>query len=453
MEGNSLSLSSSSEASCMERSAFPILFLLLFSFLSCKGQEVLRAGPMLGHCGYRTVHVWVQTHDEAEVRLAYWRKEETKDTLHSELVKSKKEEALTAHLLADSLEPGTRYRYRVLVDGTALGPKADFEFASQDLRREQEASSFSMALGSCAYFNDPEHDDMSDPYGGRYGIFKAIARKKPDLMLWLGDNVYFRESDLSSLSGMYRRYSRSRAFDPLDTLLSAMHHYAIWDDHDFGPNNSDRSFPFPKRSKKAFRRFWMSQAYEVNGFPGVTGRFSYQDIDLFLLDDRWFRTPQDKESGERQLLGEKQIEWLIEGLLRSDAPFKLVAMGGQVLNSAAVYETYANFPRERARLLERIQEEGIEGVVFLTGDRHHTELSRSSSDSGVTVHDLTVSPLTSSPAMNKDEANTKRVEGTYVSRRNFAILRIKGPEDARSLEVQVFDHEGERLWERRISAP
>jgi alkaline phosphatase D len=376
------------------------------------------------------------------------------DTLRSEPVKSKASNAYTAHLVADSLVPGQRYAYRIRSNGRTLKGDPTWTFSSQSLLKDLERpSSFRMALGSCAFFNDPAHDNMEDPYGQHYGIFQAIAEKNPELMLWLGDNIYLRRSDLSSQEGFYHRYSRSRRMDSLKGLLSATHHYAIWDDHDFGPNNSDRSFPFADRSLKAFRRFWMSEAYEADGFPGITGSFRYQDIEVFLLDDRWFRTPQDKKSGTRQLLGEAQIEWLIEGLLTSKAPFKLVAMGGQVLNPAAVYETYAQFPEERKRLLERIQEEGIEGVIFLTGDRHHSELSKWEPDTGLTVYDLTVSPLTSSPADNRDEANEWRVEGTYVAKNNFAVLRIHGPLEDRKLSIKVFDHRGELLWERGIEAP
>lgn len=64
----------------------------------------------------------------------------------------------------------------------------------------------------------------------------------------------------------------------------------------------------------------------------------------------------------------------IRALKASSAPFKLVAIGSQVLNDAADYENYATMPQERAELLRRIEEEGIHGVLLL-GDRHFTELS------------------------------------------------------------------------------
>jgi phosphodiesterase/alkaline phosphatase D-like protein len=60
---------------------------------------------------------------------------------------------------------------------------------------------FRVAFGSCAYVNDPPFDRSSrpsGPYGGGYAIFDSIARMKPDMMLWLGDNIYLRDADVGS---------------------------------------------------------------------------------------------------------------------------------------------------------------------------------------------------------------------------------------------------------------
>ena len=59
------------------------------------------------------------------------------------------------------------------------------------------------------------------------------------------------------------------------------------------------------------------------------------------------------------------MEWLIDALTFSRAPFKMVAIGGQVLNSAEDYENHAALaPYEKAYLLDRIAEEKIRGVIY-----------------------------------------------------------------------------------------
>jgi len=127
-----------------------------------------------------------------------------------------------------------------------------------------------------------------------------------------------------------------------------------------------------------------------------------------------------------------------------------VVVGGQVLSDAAVYENVAQFPDERKQILERIEAEDIRGVVFLSGDRHTTELSEFTMGNGRKVYDLTVSPLTSGPGHAKDEANTLRVEGTYVEQRNYAVLSFAGPRKDRMCTVEVKSTEGELLWKQNL---
>jgi alkaline phosphatase D len=147
------------------------------------------------------------------------------------------------------------------------------------------------------------------------------------------------------------------------------------------------------------------------------------------LDNRFQRTSDNLSEGELSILGNKQIDWLIQNLKYSRAPFKLVAVGGQVLNTAPVYETHAVFGDERKYLIRRIIEEGIEGVVFLSGDKHHSELSRYEDESGMIIYDLTVSPLTAGTHVDDDEKNKLRVPNTLVNERNFGILNFSGERD------------------------
>ena len=75
-------------------------------------------------------------------------------------------------------------------------------------------------------------------------------------------------------------------------------------------------------------------------WAGITTAFSYLDVDVFLLDDHSFRVPPVVTDTATMLGNAAQIDWLIRALKYNDATFKLVALGGQFLNSAAVYETF-----------------------------------------------------------------------------------------------------------------
>ena len=115
-----------------------------------------------------------------------------------------------------------------------------------------------------------------------------------------------------------------------------------------------------------------------------------------------------------------------------------------------VYENVAQFPSERQQILDRIEAEDIRGVVFLSGDRHTTELSKITLSNGRKVYDLTVSPLTSGPGHAKDEPNSLRVEGTYVEQRNYAVLSFDGPRKNRTCTIEVKGTDGTLLWNRQL---
>ena len=100
----------------------------------------------------------------------------------------------------------------------------------------------------------------------------------------------------------------------------------------------------------------------------------------------------------------------------------------------------------------RIDAEGITGVVFLSGDRHFSELSRMVLPNGNELHDLTLSPMTSQ-AYTPREENHLSVPGSRVSERNFGRLAFTGPRNERRLTISVHATDGTSIWEDSIPAP
>ena len=148
-----------------------------------------------------------------------------------------------------------------------------------------------MPSGRASSLTDPDATPSSQDYGGGYEIFDAIAAKQPDLMLWLGDNLYLQPPDLVDAAAIAARYRRQRAFPPLQALLTATNHLAIWDDHDYGPNNSSASFPLKDQTLQLFQRYWPNPEFGLPGVPGTFGVARHGDLMFFLLDDRYYRSP------------------------------------------------------------------------------------------------------------------------------------------------------------------
>jgi alkaline phosphatase D len=417
--------------------------------------ELLQSGPMLGYCEQREVLIWAQTTEPARVSVRY-----TDDVGNSRLtneVRTEKASAYTAKMIADGVQPGEHYSYQLLINDVPVALGYPTEFTAQPIWRwRNDPPDFTVALGSCTYINEPVYDRPGTGYGSEYEIFTAIDKRHPDLMIHLGDNMYLREPDWYTRTGYHHRYTHTRSLPEMQPLLARTHNYATWDDHDYGPNDSDRTWVQRDLAKETFDAFWgnltsgLSASEAEFGFPGITSTFRYNDTDFFLLDNRSFRTPNDgKNPNGRTLLGKAQLDWLIESLVFSDAPWKMVCIGGQVLNTTRSGETYLNLaPAEQAYLLRYISDEDISGVVFLTGDRHHTELSERKLESGKMVYDLTISSLTAGTGTSRSEVNNYRVDGTMTIQHNFGVLNFSGPLAQRKLEVEVFDKDGGELWSR-----
>lgn len=407
-------------------------------------------GPLTGPPELMEITVWMQCHGPCQTYITYWPTTDPANTQRTTVQASDPERGHAMEFRLGPLLPGTEYRYAVAMNDGRTPPKDTLSFRTQTLwKHRTDPPPFKFAMGSCAYINEPAYDRPGRAYGGHYGIFDAIADQRPDLMLWLGDNVYLREPDWGSRSGFLHRYTHTRSTPELQRLLHSTAHAAIWDDHDFGPNDGDASFVGSALSREVFDLFWPNPTNGVPGVEGSTTMFSYYDADFFLMDDRTFRVPGHVKTASPAMLGSAQLDWLIRALRYSKATFKFVAIGSQVLNTGAVYENYSTMPQERDELLRRIEEEGISGVIFLTGDRHFTELSALKLKDGRTLYDLTTSPLTSGPYSPK-ETNALRVEGTLVGERNFSTIEVNGPTGARTLLIRVFDGTGKQLWERAI---
>lgn len=427
---------------------------LLFFSSALQAQETLNPVLMLGPVTMTEATIWSMGYSIPDIAIQYRAINDSTGKWSNKWSWPSEEQALRI-VKVDGLSPGTTYEYRLVhPEGRSEQVMSALRhFTTQPLWQwRTDPPEFTVAMGSCNYVNEERHDRPGKPYGDGYRIYNSIADKKPDLMLWLGDNIYLREPDWDSRSGFMHRYTHTRAMPEMQRLLTTCPNYAIWDDHDFGPNDGDRSFVHAETSREMFRLFWPNPTPEQPGVGGVGTQFSHADIDFFLLDDRSFRTRADLKTGEPQILGATQIDRLIEGLKFSKAPFKLVAVGGQFLNTVGQYENFANYPKERQAIIDRIQAEGITGVVFLTGDRHFTELSELTLSDGNIIRDLTVSPLTST-AYDPKEDNTLRVEGTRVGQRNFATITFSGKRGERSMMIRVFDSDGKLMWERSVPQP
>ena len=267
-------------------------------------------------------------------------------------------------------------------------------------------------------------------------------------MIWLGDNIYLSEGEWDSDSAIANRYEETFSTDIFKSIFLKASHYAVWDDHDAGPNDCTSDFKGLPMTMKAFKDFWRP-SYSMpnaNSFYGST-RIGDGSIELFFLDNRSFRTHHD--STNATMLGEEQLLWLEQAYVASNAPVKVLLMGGQLVNPAKVFDNASRYPKERVRLLSLLGESGGLPLV-LSGDRHHGEINNWLHSSGKHVYEATASPITAKSFPHHNEHNVYRTHLGTTETNHYGILAITlDGKDMHTMEIQLIDADGNTIFRHR----
>jgi len=431
-----------------------ILLLGVICTSTSIAQVGLRSGPRMGYVAHREACVLAEF-DGASNNLVLEAKpvNGTGAVVTETITAEKRWGYVPVKATLCGLSMNTKYAYRFLDKGKPVAG-ASGTFSTPELWEwRKPAPDFSFLFGSCLYINDSLYDRPGKPYGADPGILKTMAETPSDFLLWGGDNLYLREADFSSASGMAYRYSSHFAQPLVNTLLKTRPSFAIWDDHDYGSNDSDRGFGRKTEALSLFTRYWGNPQFGEPDQPGTYGKMSWSDCDFFLLDGRYERDADDfpdsingKPNPDKHFLGEKQLRWLINGLASSHATFKFIVNGSQVLNALNDKECFRHYPHEYLLLLEALNNLKANGVIFLTGDRHYTELIKLPRTGTYPLYDFTCSSITSGVykgvTTGKEANNPDRMPGSLLVENNFSKISIKGPKGKRELVLEVLDAAG-----------
>lgn len=321
-----------------------------------EGPPFLRAGPMVGHVAHDRALIWVKASNTGKLTL---RISEQADLAKARVISGPKLAADTAFSgtveIAD-LTPGKRYYYSVLLDGEAatVRPHASFQTAPAP----GTAGKLRVAFVSCSGYRG---------YMAAAAWGEMAAYANFDALLQLGDNHYCNTTDLAKQRANYLMHRKVAGFRAITASIPCV---GIWDDHDYGPNDSDGTTPGKENSLRAFREVWANPAFGEAGNPGCYFKFTRGDVDFFMLDVRYHRSPDNAEKNDKKtMLGEKQLAWLQREITASKAKIKFIA-GGSVIETGGPLDSWASYPAERKAVLDFLKD--IEGIIFLSGDRHFT---------------------------------------------------------------------------------
>ena len=443
-------------------------YIIVFSAAICfsihsYSQKDIVAGPMPGYVELRTAKIWVEFQKNITQASIHYRAASSRSKVSTQKITLNGGEFNTAVFNLTGLEPGITYTYYISA-GTNNKYQDSGTVTTQEIWQfRKPPADFSFLAGSCSYVNERVYDRPGKPYGGDSSIFQTMANEKASFMLWVGDNWYTRYPDYSSEWGLHYRAHYDRKQRILQKFLKSMSHYAIWDDHDYGPNDADKSYFLKDASRNVFKKYWANATYGRRN-EGIYSMFTYNDADFFLLDNRWFRSNdrmKDSTGGEinkdKKMFGDEQMEWLKNALLFSNTSsfqkFRIIVTGSQVLNQLSRFDAVRAFPAEYKELMSFIQENKIRGVLFITGDRHHSEIIKLERSGAYTLYDITVSPLTSNAAKTQgaEATNPARISKETVQQ-NYGRFTVSGEGKERKLTVEIIGIKGEVLDNWSIKA-
>lgn len=270
---------------------------------------------------------------------------------------------------------------------------------------------------------------VNPAYGG-FRIAEAMRARDADFFLCSGDNVYADGPVQSSVAlpdgstwtnlvipektkvaetlAEYRgQYRYNLMADNWRAFLAETAQVVQWDDHEVTNNwypgeiledaryTEKRVDVLAARAARAFHEYTPISGISPDAEGRVYRVLPYgPHLDLFVLDMRTHKDPNtrnDETTTDGGVLGRRQTAWLIDGLRRSratwkviaaDLPLGLVVPDGPLQEGLAQGDAGAPLGREAdiAEVLTALSRAGIRNHVWLTADVHYTAAHHYSPD-------------------------------------------------------------------------
>ena len=400
-------------------------------------------GPMVGVSSPDSFTVWVRASGAFSVKLEYSTDRDFSTVLEGPTVTAKAENACCVVLRVKGLKPDTPYWYRLKYDGQQDRYQW---FANRTRTAPASKADFRVAFGSCCRIQ----------FDAEQQIWDTVRKLDPDLFLWLGDNIYGDSDEPAALTDLY---SRGRVVERLQPLLRTTPQLAIWDDHDFGHNDSDGTNPYKSSSLQVFKNFWANPSYGEAGSPGVYFKHSHGGVDFFFLDGRFNRDPIRKpDTAAKTMLGARQKQWLKDALRASTAAFKVLVSGGgwSSAENEDGGDSWAVFMTERNELFDFIRDHDIGGVFCISGDSHMGEINciPRSQSGGYDIYDMCSSPLAQMPAnKNLRQVPEVRVRDTWTRSVNVGLMQFSMTGTTPVMTYTLHDVLGKPVWDPLVLTP
>ncbi len=300
-------------------------------------------------------------------------------------------------------------------------------------------STYDIGLASC--MRAAQHDE---------GIWKSLESQKADVILFLGDNVYidYQMEEPITVKLIWKKFVETRMILQFYQWKRLVPVIAIWDDHDFGGDNSNESFPLLKEAQENFKNFFaqnLSETSFISAGPGISCKFQLGNHLFLMLDDRSYR--EAPNSGKiYSFFGRDQENWIFDSIKDFNG---LVWMnsGSQWFNLKGFSESFRKDHKINFNMFAEKLNQSQKNIIFTSGDVHYSEVCKTPALLNKSSLELTSSCMHSShfiglPTMGRSE---NRLASAWKI--NYLICRTGDTSAKQTIEVRCYTKSAQKLFD------
>lgn len=253
------------------------------------------------------------------------------------------------------LTPDQQYYYALEVNDTI-----DLSLTGRFRTFPAGPASFSFALGSCAWT------------GSSSSTFTTVRQLNPLFFFHTGD-FHYENIAVNDRAAFRQTYETVLASATQSALYRSVPIAYIWDDHDFGPNNSDSTAPGRLAARLTYQEYVPHYPLEAGaGDVPIYFRFDVGRVRFLVCDSRSARSPWTApDDAQKTMLGVSQKAWFKDQLLRArDSAALIVWVNSLPWIGTTGDDGWYVYTNERRELANFISDNHIHNLCQISGDAH-----------------------------------------------------------------------------------
>lgn len=305
----------------------------------------------------------------------------------------------------------------------------------------------SLRFAICSCMDEDRHEPE---------IWKDLVENSPDMIFFIGDSVY-ADRGASSGSGanpteLWKKFCVARSILEIYFSKRLIPIFAVWDDHDFGRNDTGSNYPHVEASQKNFLGFFPKNPHYCSTLergPGISSALTLSGQLFLQMDCRSFR----EKSGSRDRFahwGREQEEWALDLIRRHDGPVWIMN-GSQCFPEMPFKESFSgDHPQNFKAFLGELKRVNSR-VVFVSGDVHFSELSKIEAEAlGYVTYEVTSSSVHSRSVPGVPYIIPNRRREAATAERNYNLIDSQAQGKGVSFTLRCLSKNGQENYSRKL---